>query len=105
MNWEAESVQFTHEQSLVRVFREFNFPINLHLGKEVEVPGAAARWLRNEIFVEVFGLGRSFVGAFVGMNDGFSLRCRSISSRLLSGGATAITYCTSCHVSHTSHAG
>ena len=33
MNWEAESVQFTHEQGLVRVFRKFNFPIDLHLGK------------------------------------------------------------------------
>ena len=51
-----ESVWLTHHELVVCVLRNFDFPLVLHLFKDVEITGVAARWSWDQVIIDTFGL-------------------------------------------------
>ena len=66
-----KSIWGTHDEFVVCFLINFNLSLGLHLFKDVEVPGAAAMWLWDQLVVGAFGL--NCFRRFIFVNDGFGL--------------------------------
>jgi len=69
MNQRVESLPFTHDQSVVIAVSKVNPSVSLHFSQEVEIPGAAATGLQDQVIIDILGFGLGLVGA----NDRFGL--------------------------------